>query len=77
MDFNDSPEEAAYRKKAQDFLKANATLTADAPKRAADRPEAEALVDAKAWQKKKMENGFARLPGPKSGAGLAGRQCSR
>lgn len=73
MDFNDSPEEAAYRKKVQDFLKANAIpKEATTGSRSRNRPEAEVLVDAKAWQKKKMQNGFAQITWPKEWGGPGG-----
>lgn len=72
MDFNDSPEEAGYRKKVQAFLSANATLIEDADKSGADRPEAEVLVEAKAWQKLKTKNGFAQITWPKEWGGPGG-----
>ena len=59
MDFNDTPEEAAYRKQAQDWLAANA------PKRASgDDPEGGgSLAEAKAWQARKAAAGYACIEG--------------
>lgn len=75
MDFNDSPEEAAFRTEARAFLEANAQLMGD------ERPtmlntktsEDESLALAKAWQKKKAAAGFACLHWPEKygGRGLA------
>ncbi len=71
MDFNDSPEEAAYRAKVREWLDANATPKgADA---ATSRMIAEAEGDevqaAKDWQLKKYEAGWACLRWPKEFGG--------
>lgn len=66
MDFNDSPQEAAFRAKAQAFLLANASpkgarnrdLAGD---NAPDDDAAALLAAAKAWQLKKAQAGFAGI----------------
>ena len=55
MDFNDTPEEAKFRKEAYDWLKDNAPLK-EGPKdswRASS--EEEGLKEVKKWQKKELE----------------------
>ncbi len=70
MDFNDTPEEAAFRAEARAFLKANAQ-----PK-GTGRPTlrlggmvGEAVTQAKAWQAKKANAGFAGITWPKHHGG--------
>lgn len=72
MDFNDSPEEAAYREKARTWLEANATLRdLDAQKGGMlDEAEGDDLINkAKAWQAKKNAAGWACLRWPKQHGG--------
>ena len=71
MDFNDTPEEAAYREAARAWLKANA------PKRAgaqggglADPADMEAC---RAWQRQKAEAGYACITWPKQWGGGGGQ----
>ena len=69
MDFNDTPEEAKFRKEAYDWLKANAPLK-EGPKdswRAAS--EEEGLKEVKAWQKKLHDGGWDCLHWPKQYGG--------
>ncbi len=68
MDFNDSPEEAAFRDHARDWLKENA------PKRdtARARRSADEIVEAKSWQAKKAQAGYACIPWPKATGGGGG-----
>ncbi|MFN3585131.1 acyl-CoA dehydrogenase family protein [Phenylobacterium sp.] len=69
MDFNDTPEEAAFRAKVQAWLKENA------PKHAAtDDPEGggDSLAASKAWQAKKAAAGFAQITWPKEWGGPGG-----
>ena len=74
MDFNDTPEEAAFRQRAQAFLAAQvqprAGQTESLQKRLSDK---EYMLAAKAYQKAKAENGFAGITWPKEqgGQGLA------
>ncbi len=71
MDFNDSPEEAAYRARAREWLDANATLRdPDAPKaNMLDEAEGDYVQRAKDWQLKKYEAGWACLRWPKEFGG--------
>ncbi len=71
MDFNDSPEEAAYRAKARTWLDANATLRdPNAPKaNMLDEAEGDYITKAKAWQAKKNAEGWACLRWPKEFGG--------
>ena len=69
MDFNDTPEEAKFRKEAYEWLSANAELK-EGPKdgwRASS--EEEGLKQVKVWQKKLHEGGWACLHWPKSFGG--------
>jgi alkylation response protein AidB-like acyl-CoA dehydrogenase len=71
MDFNDTPEEAAFRQRAQAFLAAQVQLragqTESLQKRLSDK---EYMLAAKAYQKAKAENGFAGITWPKEQGGL-------
>ncbi|HEY5107718.1 MAG TPA: acyl-CoA dehydrogenase family protein [Caulobacteraceae bacterium] len=73
MDFNDTPEEAAYRATARAWLEANA------PKRSGGRAESDlddpSSMDAsRAWQRKKAEAGYACITWPKEWGGGGGAQ---
>jgi alkylation response protein AidB-like acyl-CoA dehydrogenase len=68
MDFNDSPDEAAFRAEVRAWLEKNA------PKRAADG-DFEAggdMAAAKAWQAKKAAAGYAQITWPKEWGGAGG-----
>lgn len=71
MDFNDSPEEAAYRAKVRTWLDANATLKDPNASKAnmLDEAEGDLIEKAKAWQAKKTEEGWACLRWPKEYGG--------
>jgi alkylation response protein AidB-like acyl-CoA dehydrogenase len=67
MDFNDTPEEAAFRAEARAWLEANAQrktpdLVASDP--LSQRVDEEAVRAAKAWQKKKADAGWACVDWP-------------
>ncbi|MDG2049319.1 MAG: acyl-CoA dehydrogenase family protein [Myxococcota bacterium] len=72
MDFNDTPEEAAFRAEARSWLDANADLK-KAGDAAADvlgeRATPEIVKQAQAWQKKKADGGWACLTWPKEYGG--------
>ena len=67
MDFNDSPEEAAFRAEARAWLEANAPR-----ERASGRGDAEHMAAAKAWQAKKAAAGYAQITWPKEWGGGGG-----
>ena len=52
MDFNDTPQEAKFRKKCRDWLEKNASYK-DGSSKSEDFANKDKLNDAKAWQKKK------------------------
>jgi alkylation response protein AidB-like acyl-CoA dehydrogenase len=67
MDFNDTPEEAAYREKACEWLRNNA------PKSIASSPDTKSyLTEAKAWQAKKARAGYACITWPEQWGGPGG-----
>jgi len=74
MDFDDTPQEAAFRKKARAWLEKNAE-----PRKPDDagtdelseREDAGAIAAAKAWQAKKFDQGWAVLTWPKEYGGQA------
>ena len=70
MDFNDTPEEAAYRVKARDWLDKNA------PREGVRGDEMEgdrsSLGASKAWQAKKAAAGYAQITWPKEWGGPGG-----
>jgi len=73
MDFDDTPEEAAFRAEVQAWLADHAT---PARKTATDGTRLggtrDALEEAKAWQAKKAAKGYARIAWPKEVGGLGG-----
>jgi alkylation response protein AidB-like acyl-CoA dehydrogenase len=70
MDFNDTPEEAAYRAEVRAWLEANA------PKRGGGGmigdEDADGLAAAKAWQARKAAAGYACITWPKEWGGVGG-----
>ena len=90
MDFNDTPQEAEFRKKVRSFLEANAekrsTLaakpkgdsgssisSAGAPETVKGEDAAKVALDnAKEWQRKKADAGFAAILWPKEFGGYGG-----
>ena len=76
MDFEDSPEEAAFRAEVRSWLDANAKprsrnardlIRGDGERRGPTR-----WRQAKAWQKNKAEAGYARITWPKGMGGIGG-----
>ena len=74
MDFEDSPEEAAYRASCRAFLDANAERRKPGEvlgyRRGQDAPGA--MAEAKAFQRKKFDAGFAGITWPKEWHGQGG-----
>ena len=70
MDFNDSPEEAAFRAEARAWLEANAPKAG--PASGAPRRDADLMAEAKAWQAKKAAAGYAQITWPKEWGGGGG-----
>lgn len=76
MDFNDTPEEAAFRKECRTWLSANAkprdpnAMSGDAM---SEKIDEEDVAACKAWQKKKADAGWACLRWPKA---YGGREAS-
>ncbi|MDJ0848670.1 MAG: acyl-CoA dehydrogenase family protein [Myxococcota bacterium] len=71
MDFNDTPEEAAFRAEARAWLEANARPAEGGARRNAmsEAESAEVVAAAKAWQKKKADAGWACITWPKEYGG--------
>ena len=70
MDFNDTPEEAEFRKEARAFLEKHLKLKDGTGGR--HRSSDDFLKRAKAWQKTKAEGGFAQITWPKEWGGRGG-----
>jgi alkylation response protein AidB-like acyl-CoA dehydrogenase len=67
MDFNDTPEEAAFRLEARTWLEANAELKSDNDKGGdalGERTTPEMVKEAQAWQKQKADAGWACITWP-------------
>jgi alkylation response protein AidB-like acyl-CoA dehydrogenase len=74
MDFDDTPQEAAFRKKARAWLEQNAEVRKpDEPgtDELSEREDKGAIDAAKAWQAKKFDQGWAVLTWPKEYGGQA------
>jgi alkylation response protein AidB-like acyl-CoA dehydrogenase len=72
MDFNDTPEEAAYRAKVRAWLDKNATRKSEAKDAEQAKTLEELLKKSKAWQAKKAEAGYACITWPKEWGGGGG-----
>ena len=72
MDFNDTPEEAAYRAEVRKWLDANAKRKASKKDTLEALSGTDALQRAKDWQRKKAEAGFACITWPKEYGGQGG-----
>ena len=73
MDFNDTPEEAAFRAQVRSWLEANATpRRSREDKFGAGLEYSEYLAAAKVWQAKKAKAGYASIAWPKEMGGLGG-----
>jgi alkylation response protein AidB-like acyl-CoA dehydrogenase len=67
MDFNDTPQEAAYRNDVRAWLEANAPR-----ERGSGRGDAAHMAAAKAWQAKKAAAGYGQITWPKEWGGGGG-----
>ena len=76
MDFNDTPQEAKFRKKCRDWLEKNASYK-DGSSKSEDFANKDKLNDAKAWQKKKYDAGWAMLHWPKEYGGIGASSMER
>ncbi len=76
MDFNDTPEEAAFRAKVRAWLAANATRRKEGEASSSilsmEGADAELIARSKAWQKKKAAEGYAAISWPKEYGGMGG-----
>jgi alkylation response protein AidB-like acyl-CoA dehydrogenase len=68
MDFLDTPEEAAYRAQVRSWLQTNAPQAG----LGVHSGEAEHLANARAWQAKKAQAGYAQITWPKEWGGPGG-----
>ncbi|NWG44951.1 MAG: acyl-CoA dehydrogenase family protein [Alphaproteobacteria bacterium] len=74
MNFDDTPEEAAFRAEARDWLARTAPkFVTPGPDEADDAREAAYIRRAKAWQAAKAEGGYAAITWPKEFGGRGGR----
>ena len=69
MDLKDSPQEAAFRQKARAWIEANAPHAlrdelANAPFGHVDLKQGDAIAEAKAWQRRKADAGWACVSWP-------------
>ena len=73
MDFNDTPEQAAFRSEVRNWLDANAPKKQAGENRVMEADPIKSYEDARAWYKKVAAAGFAGLTWPKEygGAGLS------
>ena len=72
MNFEDTPQEAAFRTKARAWLERNARLRPPgeiAPNMLGERESADVIQQAKDWQTKKFDEGWAVLTWPKEYGG--------
>jgi len=74
MDFDDTPEEAAFRAEAASWLEKHAELRKPGEKSvgALERDDPETIAAAKAWQAKKADAGWACITWPKEFGGRGG-----
>tara|TARA_B100001250_G_scaffold370853_1_gene355283 strand:+ start:88 stop:1320 length:1233 start_codon:yes stop_codon:yes gene_type:complete len=78
MDFNDTPEEAKFRKEVNDWLSSNASLKDDGEIGGyAGMGEDDALTAAKAWSAKLYDSGWACLHWPKEYGGRGSTPIER
>jgi alkylation response protein AidB-like acyl-CoA dehydrogenase len=71
MDFNDTPDEAAYRAEVRAWLEANAPARTGPGESGLEDPVS--MDAARAWQRKKAEAGYACITWPKEWGGGGGK----
>ena len=76
MDFNDTPEQAKFRKTCLKWLEKNAKYK-DKSSKGDSFANKDLLKDAKAWQKKKYDSGWAMLHWPKEFGGIGASPIER
>ena len=76
MDFNDTTEQANFRKQCRSWLEENAKYKSGNSK-PNDFANKEALKEAKSWQKKKYDAGWAMLHWPKEYGGIGASAIER
>ena len=76
MDFNDTPEQAKFRKTCRDWLEKNAQLKDSSPSES-NFANKDIIKEAKAWQKKKYDAGWAMLHWPKEYGGIGASPIER
>jgi alkylation response protein AidB-like acyl-CoA dehydrogenase len=74
MDFEDSPEEAAFRAEVRAWLDANAKprVKREASDPMDERSDPDQMKRAREWQKTKADKGYARITWPKGMGGIGG-----
>ncbi len=74
MDFDDSPEEAAFRAEARAWLDANANprVHREIDENLGESGGKSEMAKARAWQKKKADKGYARITWPAGMGGIGG-----
>jgi acyl-CoA dehydrogenase len=74
MDFEDSPEEAAFRSEVRAWLDANAKpkVKREASDPMDERSDPAAMQKAREWQKTRADKGYARITWPKGMGGIGG-----
>lgn len=73
MDFDDSPEEAAFRTECRAWLSANAKLkSSDTALQRPDASTEQRIAEARAWQARKAAAGFGAITWPKAFGGRGG-----
>jgi alkylation response protein AidB-like acyl-CoA dehydrogenase len=73
MDFNDTPEEAAFRAEARAFLEVHAQRAVPGERTRLPDIDEQGIAEAKRWQALKYDNGWAVLTWPREYGGRAAR----
>jgi alkylation response protein AidB-like acyl-CoA dehydrogenase len=74
MDFDDTPEEAAFRAEVRAFLEQHAALKSrSAERNSQGAPDADMVTRARTWQALKAEHGFASIALPRKWGGRDGK----